>query len=111
MRLRMSNGHAQPRRRLLLFGSHDGEHGSLGIEAEYDPQVPGYLVWSHEHLTVLLLDASVCSINIFDVEVVEPEGHGRIRGIARHYCANRRPAVVEDSVRPHGSHVHRSVLV
>src|SRR3984957_6796047 len=99
--LRRSPGNAQPRCKLLLFGSYDCEHSSLGIHAKDDPQVTGHLVRSHEHLAVLLLNASVCGIDIFHVEIVEPERYRRILRIARHHGADRSTAVVENSVSTH----------
>jgi len=47
----------QPQERLLLFGANERECGSLRIDAKDDPQATRYLMGTHEHLAILLLDA------------------------------------------------------
>src|ERR1700722_3184750 len=95
---------------LLLFRSDQREHGSLWVAAENDPKVTGHLVRTHAYLAVLLLDACRRSINILDVEVVQPEGNRRLTTIAGHDRPHCSAAIVEHPVRAHRAHIHRAVL-
>src|SRR6202012_2234823 len=61
--------------------------------------------------SALLLDPGGRGVDIFHVEVKEPERKRRSALIARHDSAELRAAVLEDPVDPHRSHVHGGVLL
>src|SRR3954452_2475604 len=66
---------------------------------------------THEDLTILLGNASCRRIDVFDIEVEEPERRSGFVRVPRHHRACGCCGVVEDAVGPHRPHVHRAVYV
>ena len=65
---------------------------------------------THEHLSILFLDARFRCVDILNGEVIQPERDRGLAGVTGHHAADRRAAIFKDPVNAHWAHVHDAFL-